>query len=288
MMLWSLRQAPLGAIYLVSWVIGYLVYFLKQKQRHIAEVNLKIAYPQLAQSQRQRLVRRVLVETVKTVLESIKFWQMDGPYFRRLIKEKRGWHILESAMRDKQAVILLVPHLGNWELVNLYASQLYSITGLYREPKSAWLDELMLKGRAKFGAHALPADTNSVRGLMKAIKQGHIIFILPDQNPGRGSGVFADFFAFPALTPVLPVRLAARTNAKVVFAYCERLSYAKGFCLHIEEASDKLSQDDSDKACAAMNQELEKLIARSPQQYWWGYSRYRHRPDGEPPLYERD
>lgn len=287
-MLFLFRLAPRWLIYTSSWVIGYLAYFLKNNQRHISEVNLKIAYPQWSESQRQRLIRRVMVETVKTLLESLKLWQMDGPYLRRLIRQTTGLALLETALREQRAVILLVPHLGNWEMVNLFLSQFYEITGLYRTQKSAWLDELMFKSRGKFGAHALPADTNSVRGLMKAIKQNHIIFILPDQNPGKGSGVFADFYHFPALTPVLPVRLASRTSAKVLFAYAERLPYAAGFCLHIEEAGSNLSQENTELACGAMNKDLERLINGLPQQYWWGYSRYRHRPEGEPPLYQKD
>lgn len=287
-MLLTLRVAPLSVIYLWSWIVGVLAYIFKNNQRHIADVNLKIAYPQMPERERKRLIRRVLVETVKTILESIKFWQMEAAGLTALVKRIEGWEILERAMQEQKAVILLVPHLGNWELVNLYASQIYPITGLYRTQKAAWLDDLMYRGRGKFGAHALTADTNSVRGLMKAIKQNHIIFILPDQNPGKGSGVFADFYHFPALTPVLPVRLAARTDAKVLFAYCERLPYAQGFCLRIKEASSALAQEDTESACAAMNRELERLIDRSPEQYWWGYSRYRHRPEGEAPLYKKD
>jgi len=284
----TLRFAPLSLIYACSWIIGYLAYFLKNNQRAIAKVNLKIAYPQMPRQARRRLIRRVLVETVKTILESIKFWQLNATQLKKLVIGLRGWEILEAAMRENKAVILLVPHLGNWELVNLYASQIYPITGLYRTQKSAWLDRLMYSGRGKFGAQALPADTSSVRGLMKAIKQNHIIFILPDQNPGRGSGVFADFYNFPALTPVLPVRLAARTDAKLLFAYCERQPFARGFVLHIEEGGADIRDEDTDKACAAMNSQLETLINRSPQQYWWGYSRYRHRPEGQSPLYKKD
>ena len=287
-MLLTLRVAPLSVIYLWSWILGVVAYYFKNNQRHIADVNLKIAYPQMPERERKHLIRRVLVETIKTILESIKFWQMEAAGLTALVKRIDGWEVLERAMQEQKAVILLVPHLGNWELVNLYASQIYPITGLYRAQKSAWLDDLMYRGRGKFGAHALTADANSVRGLMKAIKQNHIIFILPDQNPGKGSGVFADFYNFPALTPVLPVRLAARTEAKVLFAYCERLPYAQGFCLRIEEAGAALAQDDTENACAAMNRELERLIDRRPEQYWWGYSRYRHRPEGEPPLYRKD
>jgi len=288
LMLLLLRWAPLGAIYAVSWIIGYLAYYLNNNQKHIADVNLRIAYPKMPEEAREALIRRVLVETVKNILESIKFWQLGPRALRDLVREKRGWEILESAMEEGKAVILLVPHLGNWELVNLYASQIYEITGLYRTQKAAWLDKLMYQGRGKFGAHALTADASSVRGLMKAIKQNHIIFILPDQNPGKGAGVFADFYHYSALTPVLPVRLAARTEAKVLFAYCERLPFAGGFRLNIEAADETLRQDDTEAACSAMNQGLEHIIDRIPEQYWWGYSRYRHRPEGEAPIYHKD
>jgi len=283
-----IRFSPLWLIYVVSWIFGSLAYYFKNNQRYIAEVNLKIAYPEMSAPERNRMIRRVLVETVKNLLESVKLWQLSTRGINHLIKEVRGLAVLEQALATEKGVILLVPHLGNWEIVNLCLSQRFEITGLYRQQKSAWLDKLMFQGRGKFGAHALTADTNSVRGLMKAIKQNHIIFILPDQNPGKGAGVFAKFYGVTCLSPVLPVRLAARTGATVVYAYGERLPYARGYRINLQAARNDLAQDDTLKGCELMNQELETVINQLPDQYWWGYSRFRHRPGGEAPLYRKD
>lgn len=288
LLLWLVRVSPLWLLYAVAWVLGYLAYYSKNNQRHIAEVNLGIAYPNMSLPARNRLVRRVMVETVKNILESVKFWQMPARSFASLVKEAEGMELLQGSQDNQQPVILLAPHLGNWEIINLYLSPNYTLSGLYRPQKSAWLDKLMREGRSKFGTRTFPADTSGVKSLMRCLKQNHIIFILPDQNPGRGAGVFADFYSKQALSPVLPVKLAARSDAKVLLTFAERLPYARGFKLHIVESHANYRHSDVSQACSEMNHDIQKLIDTTPSQYWWGYSRYRHRPPGEAPLYQKD
>jgi KDO2-lipid IV(A) lauroyltransferase len=283
-----LARLPLPILYFLAWPIGLLAYFLKNNQRHICEVNLQLCFPQWSSRQRQAICRRNMVETVKNLFESLKLWQAKDQKILGLVRQVSNDHLLIEALQANKGVILIIPHLGNWEVVNLYCSSRFSVTGLYRPQKSPGLDKLMREGRQRFGTKALPATGQGVRGLLKALKQNGLVIILPDQNPGKGTGIFAPFFGIAANTPVLPARLAHKTHAAVISAYAERLPLGKGYHIHFGPMSADIDQVDTVLATTSMNADLEQLVRKKPEQYWWGYSRFRRRPAGEPRLYQKD
>lgn len=283
-----IRISPLPLLYVFAWGLGWLFYALGVKQRRIGEVNLGLCFPEWSAQRRHRLCRRNMVETVKNLLESVKLWGSGQAETLALVRQVSGLSLLEQARDQGQGVILLIPHLGNWEMVNLYCSAKFPVTGLYRPQKSRSLDQIMRAGRVKFGCNALPADNSGVRGLLRALKQNHVVIILPDQNPGRGTGIFAPFFGVTTNSPVLPARLAQKTGAAVVFGYAERLPHGRGFHVHFCLGNADLAQPDLLAATAGMNADLERFVRLLPEQYWWGYARFRHRPEGEARLYEKD
>jgi KDO2-lipid IV(A) lauroyltransferase len=151
---------------------------------------------------------------------------------------------------------------------------------MYRPPKLAWLEPLMQAGRMRDNARTAPATAAGVRQLMKALKIGEATAILPDQAPGAGEGIWAPFFGRPAYTMTLLPRLAMSANATVLFFFAERLSWGRGFVVHIFPMQGGFSGDKLHDA-ALLNQNVEALIARAPGQYLWSYKRYKQ-PAGAP------
>lgn len=291
--MWSMQQVtvffigllPLPLLHLIAWPIGWLLYVTRNKQRHIAEVNLRLCFPHWPENRRQKLVRQSLVETSKTALETLKLWNSSKQKILGYIKKVKGSELLDN---KGHGTILIAPHLGNWEIVGFYCSSNVSMTNMYRQPKSPFLDKLMQKGRKKMGARLVPATNQGVKLLLKALHNNELIGLLPDQNPGKGTGVFVPFFNIQTNTPILPVRLAQKTNATIVLAYAERLPWGRGYEIHFEEVNESLYNENIEIAASAMNKELEDLITARPLQYWWGYSRFRQRPPGEEKLYIKD
>ena len=276
---------PLPLLHLIAWPVGWLLYLIRNKQRHIAKVNLRLCFPHWTENKRNKMVRQSLIETSKTVLESLKLWQSSKHKILGYVKQVNGSELLDDPVHG---TILIIPHLGNWEMVGFYCSSNASMTSMYRQQKSAYLNKLMQQGRERLGAHLVPATNKGVKHLLQALHNNELIAILPDQNPSKGTGVFVPFFNVQTNTPTLPVRLAKKTNATIILAYAERLSWGRGYELHFEKVNDDLYDGDLEKAAAAMNRELENLISNKPQQYWWGYSRFRSRPEGEARLYKKD
>ncbi|GAB2179900.1 lysophospholipid acyltransferase family protein [Denitratisoma sp. agr-D3] len=189
-----------------------------------------------------------------------------------------NWSLVEEAWAAGKGILFLTPHLGCFEITAQYYANHRPMTVLYRKPKRASLVALVEGGRGA-NLKLAPADLSGVRSLLKALKQGEAVGMLPDQVPGSGEGVWVPFFGRPAYTMTLAPRLAD-TGATVLLAYAERLAGGRGYHLKLFPLPDALTGDAEQKA-AAINRALEGLIRQCPEQYAWGYNRYK-RPSGAP------
>ena len=148
------------------------------------------------------------------------------------------------------------------------------ITILYRPARQPWLAKVMETARNRPGMLAVPTTLAGVRQMIKALRRGEAVGLLPDQVPPDGQGLWAPFFGRDAYTMTLAVRLAQQTGAAVVLVRCERLPWGRGFVTHFEPLAQPLS-DQLDVAVVQINQAMEHLIRQCPEQYLWGYARYK-------------
>jgi KDO2-lipid IV(A) lauroyltransferase len=152
------------------------------------------------------------------------------------------------------------------------------MTVLFRPPRKAWLNDLVVSARARPGLLTAPTSLSGVKQLIKALKSGQSVGLLPDQVPPQGQGQWAPFFGQNAYTMTLSVRLAQQTGAAVLTAWGERLSWGRGFRVHVRALASGLPADLT-QAVAVVNHEMEALIRTCPQQYLWGYARYKQPRD---------
>lgn len=178
-----------------------------------------------------------------------------------------------------KGVLFLTPHMGCFEitaqaLASRFGGEHGPLTVLYRPSRHAGLGAVMEVARNRPGLAAVPTTLAGVRQLIKALRSGHAVGLLPDQVPPDGMGQWAPFFGKPAYTMTLAARLAAQTGAQVVLIWGERLSWGRGFRLHTQFMAHVLSAD-LDEAVVDINQAMEQLILTCPEQYLWGYARYK-------------
>src|SRR5690606_56469 len=159
------------------------------------------------------------------------------------------------------------------------------ITVLYRPPRKALLQPLMEAGRARGQMRTAPADLSGVRKLVKTLRSHEAVGMLPDQVPGAGEGVWSTFFGKPAWTMTLAARLAAVKGVRVIYTWAERLPRGEGYVFRLQAPAEALTGD-IDTDVAIINREVERMILQCPQQYLWGYNRYkgprREREDAAP------
>jgi KDO2-lipid IV(A) lauroyltransferase len=131
--------------------------------------------------------------------------------------------------------------------------------------------------RQRDGLALAPANLSGVRTLLKTLRKGGLVGLLPDQVPRAGEGVWTKFFGKPAYTMTLPAKLAQMSGATVILSYAERLAYGKGYAVHFVPFDRQLTGTPEEQA-GIINAAMEDLITRCPSQYFWSYNRFKGQP----------
>ncbi|MDP1931185.1 MAG: lysophospholipid acyltransferase family protein [Gammaproteobacteria bacterium] len=270
---------PLPANQALGALIGIIVSILPTESRHVTRTNLRLCFPALSESEIKALARQSLIETCKTGCEFGYIWHAPLPRVLGNIVGITGHELLSDALTARKGVIVLAPHLGSWETCGPYLTNCAPTTYLYKPPKLSQFEELMVAFRSRGGARLAPTNRKGVAMLVKALEQGEIVGILPDQEPNLEGGVFAPFFGVDALTMTLIARLAARTGAAVVTVFAKRLSAGRGFEIVFGAARAGIDSANLLEAATALNQSVEDCVRQAIPQYQWEYHRFKHQPD---------
>ena len=265
-------RLPLPVLHAIGAALGWLVYACSPTYRRRFRENVQGAGLTPGQA------RRAIGEAGKLATELPWLWLR--PPAEKLPKiEWVGAEWLEQAWAGGKGVIFMTPHVGSFEAVpQAFAARFSPRFGdmpiLYRPSKFAWLDSFLRGARSSKGLAPAPTTTAGVRMILKALKQGRVTGMLPDQVPGEGLGVWAPFFGRPAYTMTLALRLARQTGAPMLTALCDRLPHGRGYVVHVAPLSIPLDQGD-EVAATALNAAMEKLILQRPGMYLWSYNRYK-------------
>lgn len=273
---------PLRFLHSLGVLAGWLVYAASPTYAARLRENLAAAGVAPDPEERRRLLHRCIGEAGKSALELFPVWLRSERATLQLMRSCSGWEHVDAALARGKGLIFLTPHLGCFEISSLYYAARHPITVLYRPPKLRWLQPLLEVGRQRGQVSLAPTDIRGVKALLKALKRGEAIGILPDQAPGKGEGVWVEFFGRPAYTMTLAARLAQNTGATVLMAFAERLPHGRGFHFHIEPPLPSLP-DNPEQAARAINGAVEGLVRRQPAQYLWSYNRYKVPAGVEPP-----
>lgn len=264
----AVARLPLSWLHGIGAALGWLVYRLSPTYARRLRDNLRASGVWADEADYQRLLRASIREAGKSVVELTKIWSAPAEAILRLVSCDT-WPVVERAQAQGRGILFLTPHLGCFEVGAFYAAQRIPLTVLYRPPRLAWLEPLMLAGRSRGLAKLAPANVKGVRLLYRALLKGEAVGVLPDQAPGAGEGVWADFFGRPAYTMTLATRLQQASGAAIVLTFAERLPRGAGFRLVFEPLEATPFTEET------LNRAIEGLIRRCPAQYLWSYNRYK-------------
>ena len=198
-----------------------------------------------------------------------------------MITDIEGEEYFHQLNNDPDVGTLMIsPHLGNWELVWSYLAYNYQSSGLYRPPKIQELEKEKQKlenEKQTGGGLIIKKSKMEVRKMLKVLKNTECLFLLPDQQPQMGSGVFAPFYGHQAYTMTLLQGLVQRTGAKVLMVTCLRKD--KGFTLSFRPVNIEPTLSNEEYA-EQLNLNLQQEIDKTPDQYEWAYKRFKASPDG--------
>lgn len=271
-----LAHLPLPVLHGAGALAGLLSYALQPGVRAKARRNLESAglYS-------PRLAWRSAAEAGKGVFETPYIWFRSPTHLQALTDTTA----LDGAVREHLATaaktgigsIFLTPHLGAFELSARMFALLAPITVLYKPPRRDDLHEVLKVARDSIGMTAVPTDAGGIRALLRALRRGEAIGVLPDQVPMAGEGIWVPFFGRPAFTMTLPARLAERSGAPRSFLLAtRRRRLARGWAIEVRPL-------DGEPTAAKINAAIEQMIRAAPDQYYWDYNRYKVPPGVQPP-----
>ncbi|PKO24923.1 MAG: lipid A biosynthesis acyltransferase [Betaproteobacteria bacterium HGW-Betaproteobacteria-8] len=265
---------PLPVIHGLGVMFGYLYFLLFRRRLRRTRRNLRWIRNSLSHRDYRRLMHASIRETGKGILETFAIWFRPEASVLKLVRECKGWEHVETAHAKGKGIIFLTPHLGCYEITAIYYASHYPISVLFKPPRNPKLGKLVEEGRKRSHITLAPTNMSGIRTLLKTLKKGEAVGILPDQVPEENEGEWANFFGRQAYTMTLVGKLAESTGATVLLAFGERLPLGRGYVIHIEPL------DPEGKLAAAptaqdVNDGIERLVRQCPQQYLWSYGRFK-------------
>ncbi len=263
-----LSLVPLRVLHAAGAVLGWCVFLLSPTyRRRFIDHAAQAGYPFAR-------VRPAVAHIGRMAAELPRLWFGPAPAV-----EWDSFTCIDAAYAQGQGVILLTPHLGCFEVTAQAVAARYQaahgpLTVLFRPARKASIAPLVAASRQRPGLSAVPTTLAGVRHMIRALRQGQAVGLLPDQVPPEGMGLWAPFFGRPAYTMTLAARLALQTGAQVRLLWGERLPAGRGYRLHARELQAPLPSS-LPEAVAQLNAEIEGLIRECPQQYLWSYARYK-------------
>ena len=255
---------PLPLLHVLGTLLGWIVFAASPVYRRRFVANARQAGYRFA------AVRAAVGAAGRMTAELPRLWLGATPACAI-----RGSECIERARAAGRGTLILTPHQGSFEVApQAYCAAHGPITVLYRPARQPWLAGVMAASRERPRLATAPTTLGGVRQMLKALRRGESVGLLPDQVPPHGQGVWAPYFGRDAYTMTLAARLAQQTGAALLLCRSERLRAGRGYVLHFSELGEALAVDPL-AAATQINRAMERLVRQCPQQYLWGYARYK-------------
>ncbi len=281
-LLWLLHFLPLPWQARVGRMLGTLLFWLARERRRVAEINLRLCFPELSDVERTRLVHRNFQAFARSLLERGILWWSSGECIQSLIRVEGFEHVQAIT---PQPIILLAPHFVGLDVAGSWLIQNVNLVSVYSNQKNPLFHELLLRGRSRFGHPQLYNRQQGLRPIVKALKAGLPFYYLPDQDLATKDGLFVPFFGVPAATLNTVSRLAAMTGAKVIPVTTYLRDDGSGYDVRFYPAWDNYPTDDLFADTRRVNSFIEERVREMPAQYFWLHKRFKTRPEGEERFY---
>ncbi|MDO5625249.1 MAG: lipid A biosynthesis acyltransferase [Pseudomonadota bacterium] len=279
----GLATLPLPVLRTLGAGLGRVLFVLARRRRRIALINLALCFPAWSEAERLRVARQSFIGFAQSFVDRAWVWHAPPEVVRARIRLTGA----VDELRKPQAAVLFAPHFYGMDAGGAAIMQQAVKTGgsIYSPQKHAATDAWIRAGRERFGDVVLINRQDGVKPVVKSLREGRYLYLLPDMDLGPDESVFVPFFGIPAATVPALARLARLGRARVVPAVT-RMTPA-GYEVRIDPAWANYPSSDVVADTALMNERLEHWIRTMPEQYYWVHKRFKTRPPGEAGVYER-
>ena len=270
----------------VGYGLGWLAAHIPNGRSKVVKTNLRLCFPNLSEEEINKL--------------AIEHWKLFG---RSVVERSRVWlgtsnQILSFVrlesnvpLGDRKPRILVNPHFVGLEGGFMALSALAMKNGwprgagLYQKMKNPFFNQKMVEWRDRFGAKSIERQSR-LRDLIRETRDGNFVVIAPDIDLGPRDSIFVPFFNIPTSTVTSVSRLAKLSGAEVCLMTTFLNVDKSGYTCNISSPLEEFPSDDPDQDTARLNQYIEELVRERPAEYYWVHKRFKHRPPGEPSLYD--
>ncbi|NMF88347.1 lysophospholipid acyltransferase family protein [Aromatoleum petrolei] len=277
---WLLHWLPLGVQARVGAAVGELLYRFAGRRRHIVNVNLRLCFPEMDESERDRIARAHFHALGRSMLERGLLWWASEARLKGMIRLEGHEHV-DALIAAGRPVLLLAPHFLGLDMGGARFAMEFDSVSVYARQNNPVFDRWLFHGRSRFGDQLLLSRQDGVRGTVKAMKAGRPFYYLPDMDYGREDSIFVPFFGVPAATITGLSRLSRLARAAVVPVVTEMLPGGKGYVTRLGEPWADFPTADVEADTLRMNQWIESVVRTMPEQYYWVHRRFKTRPPGE-------
>lgn len=280
----GLTLLPLPVLALLGWVVGMLAYYIARPARRVAEINLKLCFPEWDLRTRRRVMRRQFQLLGESLAAAAIAWWGSTARIRRLVRVRDRMHY-DMALNAGRNIILLAPHFLALDIGGIRLSPEREMMTMYQAAKNPVIDRV-LRRRGRYGAHLIEHSA-SLKSLVRRLRHGVPFYYLPDQDPGESDTVFAPFFNVPAATVTALSRLAKMSDAVVIPCVTRIRSWGRGYELQFYAPLTDFPSADRLRDAITMNAAIERAVRVEPPQYLWIYKRFKRRADrNQPRVYD--
>lgn len=279
-LLWILRLLPTPMLIGTGRLIGLLSFHFAHERQRIARINLGLCFPQLSAQQRERMLRAHFQCVGRSLLERGVLWWSSAARVRRMIQVEgiEHWHAVEGT-----PTIFLAPHFVGLDMGGVRLTMDFPVASVYGPQRNRMMDDLLKRGRNRFGTALLISRKDGVRPILHALRDRYPLYYLPDQDFGRHNAIFAPFFGVPASTLTALPRVARMAQASVL--PCITRQTARGYAVRFYPAWQDFPSGDVEADTRRMNEFIEARVREMPEQYYWLHRRFKTRPPGEASFY---
>ncbi|GAA5192172.1 LpxL/LpxP family Kdo(2)-lipid IV(A) lauroyl/palmitoleoyl acyltransferase [Ferrimonas gelatinilytica] len=273
---------PLSTQFALGAFLGRTLMKLSPKRAAVARCNLEACFPEMSSAERETLLVKNFEETGMALFDTANAWWWSDARIQRHMTI-RGQENVANPVSEGQGVLLLAAHCLMLEPGARVLGQFHGGVGVYRPHNNKLMEYLQVRGRLRSNKGLIPK--REVRQMVKALRQGEMLWYTQDQDGGRRGSVFVDFFGIPASTPAGATTLAKLGRAKVVPFFVERNADHSGYTIEMLPALEGFPTGDEIADTQRCNKVTEQLVRKRPEQYMWLHRRFKTRPSKDDPKF---
>lgn len=289
---WSTWLA-IAAMYTAAWLpwpvkigggkaIGLLAWRLAKRRRRITETNIALCFPDKTTAEQGELVKDTFIANGIGLIETATAWCRDAEDLRHRVSRINQDHLSRALARNQGALVIGI-HFSTLDLGGALHSLFYSADAVYRPHNNPLFNHFMTRARSRTFGRTI--HRHDLRGVVRQLKAGRIVWYSPDQDFGRNASVFAPFFGNQAATIKLTAKIARMTGAPVVPMMFHRNPDNRTYTIEWLPALKNFPSGDEVADATRINAIIEQAIRKHPEQYLWLHRRFKTRPEGEEKIY---